>query len=360
MNFIRASAACRATPLTLRTIYNSGKNPTKKKLIKHTAFLHRELPIRLSHRIVDLYKLPNGLPQISHAKKVINLYKESFTRIKNIETPDTIEKSYQFNSIITDIKQRHTHLERDIGRAIQTIPEDAFIDHKLLQKQLDSFFISRIGIRTLIGHSIELHKTIDNKKPHGVIEPCSIKTIIKEASFDTNRISQYVYGLSPQINITGPDKDISIPYIPTNLHFVFYEILKNAFQSTLEYEALAQFGDIKKIEELESNKIAPINIQYSEGKDDIAIKISDKGGGFSRSKIKKIFRYSYTSNNTTDIFDDSPNNIPIMNGFGFGLPLSRIFCRYFQGYLHLIPYEGVGTDVVIYINKLHKSKERLI
>ncbi len=360
MSMIRAAAACRATPLALKTIYNSGKNLTQQKLINHTAFLHRELPIRLAHRIVDLYKLPNGLPQISHAKKVINLYKDSFKRLKNTKLPTTIEQSIEFNNIITDIKDKHTHLEIDIGRAIQTIPEDAFIDHKLLQTQLDKFFISRIGIRTLIGHSNELHKTIKNKKPHGVIEPCDVKEIMKDAVFYTNRISNYVYELAPPVHISSPDKSIITPYIPANLNFIFYEILKNSYRATLENEAIKQYGDIKNIEDLDSEKIAPINIQLSEGEDDIAIKISDKGGGFPRKKNKKLFRYSYTSNKTIDIFDNSPNISPVMNGFGFGLPLSRIFCRYFYGDLQLIPYEGVGTDAIIYINKLKDSKERLI
>ena len=49
-----------------------------------------------------------------------------------------------------------------------------------------------------------------------------------------------------------------------------------------------------------------------------------------------------------------------MSGFGFGLPLSRLYCNYFQGDLQLIPYEGTGTDAIVYINKLDKVKERLL
>ena len=58
MNFIKKIAACNVTPLAIKHIYKSSQNITKNTLIKYNGFLHRELPIRLAHRIIELYKLP--------------------------------------------------------------------------------------------------------------------------------------------------------------------------------------------------------------------------------------------------------------------------------------------------------------
>jgi len=49
-----------------------------------------------------------------------------------------------------------------------------------------------------------------------------------------------------------------------------------------------------------------------------------------------------------------------LSGFGYGLPLSRLYARYFQGDIKAASYENHGTDIYIYFQALAKeSVEKL-
>ncbi|PFX17015.1 [Pyruvate dehydrogenase (acetyl-transferring)] kinase isozyme 2, mitochondrial [Stylophora pistillata] len=75
------------------------------------------------------------------------------------------------------------------------------------------------------------------------------------------------------------------------------------------------------------------------------LKISDQGGGIPRSTIDKVFEYHYTSAPEPLKADSAA---PIA-GYGYGLPLSRLYARYFDGELQLYSMEGFGTDAVIWL-----------
>uniref|UniRef100_A0A8C1UVI4 Protein-serine/threonine kinase n=1 Tax=Cyprinus carpio TaxID=7962 RepID=A0A8C1UVI4_CYPCA len=85
--------------------------------------------------------------------------------------------------------------------------------------------------------------------------------------------------------------------------------------------------------------------------------VSDRGGGVPLRKIDRLFTYTYSTAPRPQM--DTSRATPLA-GFGYGLPISRLYARYFQGDLKLYSMEGFGTDAVIYIRALStESIERL-
>jgi pyruvate dehydrogenase kinase 2/3/4 len=126
---------------------------------------------------------------------------------------------------------------------------------------------------------------------------------------------------------------------------MLYEILKNSMRAVVEHHGANNYD------------LPPINVIIANGSHDFAIKISDQGGGIGRRDCKKIWSYLHTTARKPIDLDDYASgkdlyaNVP-MAGFGYGLPLSRLFAQYFGGDLKVISMDGYGTDAYLYLNKL--------
>jgi pyruvate dehydrogenase kinase 2/3/4 len=74
------------------------------------------------------------------------------------------------------------------------------------------------------------------------------------------------------------------------------------------------------------------------------MQISDEGGGIPRSGLPRIFTYLYsTAEHPPDL--DGHNEGVTMAGYGCGLPISRLYARYFGGDLQIISMEGYGKSI---------------
>jgi pyruvate dehydrogenase kinase 2/3/4 len=131
------------------------------------------------------------------------------------------------------------------------------------------------------------------------------------------------------------------------------ELLKNSMRATVEWHGM-------------DGEFPPIKVIIADGADneDVVIKITDEGGGISRTNMKKIWSYLFTTADPSiqegmvgggvDHGIDSP-----LAGLGYGLPISRSYCRYFGGDLSIMSMEGYGTDAFVYLTRLGNTKEPL-
>jgi len=120
----------------------------------------------------------------------------------------------------------------------------------------------------------------------------------------------------------------------------------------------------------ESVSLPPIRVVVAKGAEDVTIKIADRGGGVPRSVIDKMWTFAHStlgdnSSERTDThfeIDEFTGASAKGRGFnirGFGLPLARIYARYFGGELTLKSMEGYGVDAYLYLPVLGNACENL-
>ncbi|ABN67597.2 predicted protein [Scheffersomyces stipitis CBS 6054] len=307
---------------------------------------------------------------------------------------------YDYNRLVCDaltkIKKRHDATVATMAQGVQEWKAEhktVFVNSQI-QTFLDRFYMSRIGIRMLMGQHIALNmaqasptkqrissflngsNTGGNKNKSNYVGviciDCNVGEIAEDAIETAKYICEEYYGLfeAPEIQLIAPQNDINFMYVPGHLIHMLFETLKNSLRATIEFhmprlkaEMLAANPKLKE-EDIDINDLTfpSIKVIISEGDEDIAVKISDEGGGIARSEVPLIWTYLYTTVSETPTLDAEYNQTSFkapMAGFGYGLPISRLYAQYFGGDLKLISMEGYGTDVYLHLNKLSSSSEPL-
>jgi len=373
------------TPTSLQTLMKTGRGEylhktykedmetsgdkslgTERVLIQVAGFLRHELPIRLAHRIQDLSNVPL-MKDMDSVKQVKDLYIHSFLQLMNVPRPVTTAKGEtEVAHLLEEIYERHAGVLVQMARgafelraAIRagTISPSKTVEFELMEDShafLDRFYVSRIGIRVLIGQYLSLRQPPVQNYIGIICQNTSPYEIVKRAIDDASFMCTRKYGDAPEVIITG-QLNLSFPYVPTHLHYIMLELLKNSMRATIDWHGV-------------DSDYPPIKVIIADGaeNEDVVIKVSDEGGGIPRSNMKKIWSYLFTTadpaiqegvvafNENVDHSIDSP-----LAGLGYGLPISRSYARYFGGDLSIMSMEGYGTDAFVYLTRLGTSREPL-
>nr|GEW42253.1 pyruvate dehydrogenase (acetyl-transferring) kinase, mitochondrial [Tanacetum cinerariifolium]GEW43333.1 pyruvate dehydrogenase (acetyl-transferring) kinase, mitochondrial [Tanacetum cinerariifolium] len=341
------------TGVSLRYMLEFGSVPSDRNMIIAAQFLHKELPIRIARRAVELHSLPFGLSHKPAVLKVRDWYLDSFRDLRSFPEIKDINDEKEFTQMIKMIKVRHNNVVPAMALGVQQLkksldPKLDYEDFDEVHRFLDRFYMSRIGIRMLIGQHVAVHDPNPPPNRIGYIHTkLSPTQVAKDASEDARSVCLREYGSAPEINIYG-DPSFTFAYMPTHLHMMVFELVKNSLRAVQERY-------------MDSDKVAPpIRIVVADGVEDVTIKVSDEGGGIARSGLPKIFTYLYsTADNPINERLDDETDVVTMAGYGYGLPISRLYARYFGGDLQIISMEGYGTDAYLHLSRLGDSQEPL-
>ncbi|BBN06903.1 pyruvate dehydrogenase kinase 2/3/4 [Marchantia polymorpha subsp. ruderalis] len=342
------------TGVSLKYMMDFGAYPTSRNLLVSAQFLHKELPVRLAHRVTELENLPHGLSTKAPVLTVRDWYVDSFKDLRSFKEIQNLTDENRFTELLTHIKQRHNNVMPTMAMGIQELKED--LGRKVglnelpeIHQFLDRFYMSRIGIRMLIGQHVALHQ---ENHPSGYIGLICTKVspveVAQNAIDDARSACMRTYGSAPEVHVYG-DPNFSFAYVPTHLHQMLFELVKNSLRAVQE-----RFMDA-------DHECPPIRVVVADGLEDVTIKISDEGGGIPRSGLPKIWTYLYSTAKSplADEGRQLQETPSIMAGYGYGLPISRLYARYFGGDLQVISMEGYGTDAYLHLNRLGNVQEPL-
>jgi len=231
-----------------------------------------------------------------------------------------------------------------------------------IQYFLDRLYINRISIHMVISHfnALQGKSTTLTGMVGTIDQTCNIVGVAEDAYDAAAVLCDGEYFDHPRMqmvaqDITDTDPDtlnkVSAVYVPAHLHHILFEVFKNSMRATCEFA-----------EQRQQHELPEIRCQIYKTKDDITVKISDQGGGMSRRVRSKIFNYMYSTAPKVVMPTSggsyggglTSDQLP-MHGLGYGLPLSRLYARYFMGDIKLASVDGYGTDTYIYLQRLSKN-----
>uniref|UniRef100_A0A8D1VM26 Protein-serine/threonine kinase n=1 Tax=Sus scrofa TaxID=9823 RepID=A0A8D1VM26_PIG len=339
-------------------------------------FLRQELPVRLANIMKEISLLPDNLLRTPSVQLVQSWYIQSLQELldfkdKSAEDAKTIYErptntcSLQpavcdivFTDTVIRIRNRHNDVIPTMAQGVVEYKESFGVDpvtSQNVQYFLDRFYMSRISIRMLLNqHSLLFggkgKGSLSHQKHIGSINPnCNVVEVIKDGYENARRLCDLYYINSPELeleelNAKSPGQPIQVVYVPSHLYHMVFELFKNAMRATMEHHA-------------DKGVYPPIQVHVTLGNEDLTVKMSDRGGGVPLRKIDRLFNYMYSTAPRPRV--ETSRAVPLA-GFGYGLPISRLYAQYFQGDLKLYSLEGYGTDAVIYIKALSTdSIERL-
>lgn len=170
---------------------------------------------------------------------------------------------------------------------------------------------------------------MNNTRHIGCIDPnCDVQSVVRDAYENAKFLCDQYYLTSPDIEVQEhnskwadswislfylkramvcfvdlePGLPIQIVYVPSHLYHTLFELFKNAMRAVVEHHGAA------------ARDYPPVQVLIIRGKEDVTIKvkignpfkwsvnliescfqISDRGGGVTRSDMKNLFHYMYST-----------------------------------------------------------------
>ncbi|KAJ1484643.1 branched-chain alpha-ketoacid dehydrogenase [Baffinella frigidus] len=384
-------------------LYHRGPHG-KDALVQSAMFVKKLLPAMLAKRVKDLQAMPVPFQQTGGSIfEICALYEQSFLHVLQAPDPTTFELQEEFTWLLSFIKNQHLATRQLISQAFQNIRctgggewRDAhgnllYVDdpgRTKVQEIIQRFYNGRVALRLLVDQHVHLRrdvleitdwqpksgdlqeyvwrKILDKEKQTpaspstaasrerywGIVHPkLGVMSVLEIAAADAQSAAaacvseacgKYMVD-EIEIKFRG-DLGASFTYVPEHLYLIAADVLANALRATAERHGptLSSGGSLP-----------PVTVTISEGSN-IFIRITDQGGGVAHAAETKVWKFSYTDSLRMDGITKSGASSTTSAALAAGrqgLPLCRVYARFWGGDVTLMNVENWGCSFLIRLPK---------
>ena len=361
------------------TMMYSGVTEDDSHLINSSAYLRKELPIRLAHLIKEFRNLPFI---VACSPQILEIHERYIKAFRNFEVFQSEIKDFHGEEKFTQLVRETMLMNKDILAMLAEGFRDSrryIKQEEEISKYLNRILIARLATRLLCEHHIELHKQAKNhdqksqdanssdsassdsgsssssdssydkqmSRPGsdwvGIINKnFSPKKLIENSAKLVTSLCVNKYGVSPKVKIDG-HIGATFPYISLPLEYILPEVLKNSFRSTVEHSRYVN-----------NPSIPDVSVTIAINEKDFVLRIRDRGGGIPHEYVSRVFDYHFTTskensqefgeNDGFNAICNTNHGLSVMHGYGFGLPTSKAYAEYLGGSITFETLQGIGTD----------------
>jgi len=348
-------SSCRTTPQKWGELYKVGLDHSDR--LRHSRFLRRELCVRLAKSAAQLQSLPHGWGDRDIFQDIITTHDSAIQVLEACHCPKTRDDDEDFSDMLDDICM-------DL-KTVGSVPAMLHRLHELAAEDLEGatlplqvnrvlleFFTMRTAMRLLMQHYVESRQGRKFGFSGILQQNCSPVKVAQLAAEDSSALCLASLKHSPEIIVAG-DASESLTYVPAVLKYMITEILKNACRAVVDRHASLGVGVV----------LPPVLCNISSSADGLVVKIIDEGCGMSRDQTERMWDFMYSTYKKSAWNDgktsDGKWQPNVLAGYGVGLPLSRMYARYFGGSLEVSSVEGRGTEACIHLCRSPLCEEGL-
>ena len=310
---------------TLRTAALMQINSAEQRLL-NAKFIRRELTARRAHILSLLLAMPAVLAKQPAVEALTAAYWQRLLELLRQPQLNGAADEVRFARMLSlKADEQEGETRRTFAAALASAHTDVdpevreqFLDPEVkigVDIHLDAIFSARIGLRFLGEHYLAARRAIDGFA--GIIElECSPVAVCEQLGDSMMAEMRGTYGGTPPIQIHG-DREQTFTYVPSHLRFVVGELLSNAAKATVRHHLQSAEGRL--------TDLPPIRVIVAVSDGAVTVKVADQAGGLRRSCLADVWSYRSLASSHWKV------------GVGLGLPLARLYAKYFGGTLHRAP-----------------------